>query len=184
MLKSALASLVISFVTASSACAQSESGDMARVVDGFYRAYETFRPPEGVPNADIRKRFAPYITPVLDELLADAADTQDRYNTLTKGKFPPLIEGDPFTPNFDGAASHVVRACAMDARGGHCEVSLTGAGGKDKPRSWVDTVTLVRADDGWRVNDIVYGANGDSGSAGTLSQTLKSSIENGNNFRR
>ena len=174
------------FLLAATGGAHAQSGDpdMVRVVDGFYRAYESFRPPDGVPNASIRKRFEPFVSPALEKLLVDVAAAQDRYETLTKGRFPPLIEGDPFTPNFDGATSYVVGACSADAHGGHCAVSLSSEGGRDKPRNWTDTVSLVRIDDGWRVNDIAYGGTWDGGNRGTLSETLKAAIEHGNDMKQ
>lgn len=167
-----------------SAHAQSADPDMVRVVDGFYRAYESFRPPDGVPNAIIRRRFEPFISPALEKLLTDLAAVQSRYETLTEGRFPPLIEGDPFTPNFDGATSYVVGACSADAHGAHCEVSLTFGAAKDKLRSWTDTVALVRTDAGWRVNDIAYGGTWDGGNRGTLAETLTSAIKHGNDMKQ
>jgi hypothetical protein len=178
--------LTLLLAVAGSSVARAESPDMeiTQALEGFYRAYETFRPPAGVPDAATRSRFAPFISSTLDKLLTDAANAQARYEKLTQGRFPPLIEGDPFTPNFDGATSYAVRQCSNDARGAHCDVSLSFANEKDKPRSWTDRVELVRTNDGWRVNDIVYGNNGDAGSSGSLSDTLKSAIDHGNEMKQ
>jgi hypothetical protein len=170
--------------TTVAARAQSGDPDMIKVVDGFYRAYESFRPPDGVPEASIRSRFEPFISPALDKLLTDVADAQGRYEKLTQGRFPPLIDGDPFTPNFDGATSYSIGACVPDPHGAHCQVALSFEGGKDKQRSWTDTVALVRTDDGWRVNDIAYGGNWDGGNRGTLAETLTSAVEHGNNMKQ
>jgi hypothetical protein len=166
------------------ASAQSTDPDMAGVVDGFYRAYQSVQPPDGVPNASMRRRLEPFISPALDKLLGDVAEAESRYETLTKGRFPPLIEGDPVTPNFDGATSYAVGSCSADGHGAHCQVSLAYAGGKDKPRGWTDTVDLVHTDAGWRVNDIAYGGTWDAGNRGTLVETLKSAIEHGNDMRQ
>lgn len=153
-------------------------GSMSGVVDGFYRAYESFRPPDGIPDATERNRLEPYVSIALNRLLTDVQTAEDRYEKLTKGQFPPLIEGDPFTPNFDGATSYSIGPCERDARGGQCRVSLTFAGGKEQPRSWTDTVMLVHTESGWRVNDIEYGDIGGSG-RGSLDETLKNAIEHG-----
>lgn len=176
--------LLLSVAGSIVARAESPDAQITRVVKGFYGAYETFRPPAGVPDIAIRKRFAPFISPALDKLLADAADAQDRYEKLTQGRFPPLIAGDPFTPNFDGATSFSVERCASDARGAHCDASLSFVNGKDKPRNWTDHVDLVHTNDGWRVNDIEYGNNGDAGSGGTLSDTLRNAIAHGNEMKQ
>ena len=57
-------------------------------------------------------------------------------------------------------------------------------GGRDKPRSWTDIVSLVRIEDGWRVNDIAYSGTWDGGNRGTLSETLKAAIEHGNDMKQ
>lgn len=176
--------LLSSMVFSASAQADSANADMTKIVDGFYRAYESFHPPDGVPDASVRGRFEPFISSSLKSLLDDAASAQNRYQQLTKGKYPPLIEGDPFTPNFDGATSYSVGTCASDTRGAHCAVALTFDGGKDKPRSWTDTVRLVHTNDGWRVNDIDYGGTWDAGNAGRLSETLRSAIEHGDELKQ
>jgi hypothetical protein len=178
-----LLSGLIAVLAGSSAIADTATGDLTKIVDGFYRAYESFRPPDGVPDADARKRFEPYITPQLDRLLSDVSDAQSNYEKATKGQFPPLIDGDPFTPNYEGATSYSIGLCAMDSRGAHCSVSLSFETSTGKARNWTDTVWLARLSDGWRVNDIEYGVNGDQGSKGTLSGTLRSAIEHGNDAR-
>ena len=85
---------------------------------------------------------------------------------------------------YDGATSYAVGTCSADARGAHCQVSLSYAGGKDKPRGWTDTVALVHTDAGWRVNDIAYGGTWDAGNRGTLVETLESAIEHGNDMKQ
>ncbi len=184
-MKRVFLSLVFLLAATSGGVAQPQSAhaDMARVVEGFYRVYQTFQPPDGIPGEQIRKRFEPFISPALNKLLVAVEAAEDRYEKLTKGQFPPLIEGDPFTPNFEGATSYAVQACTPDAHGGHCEVALSFEGRKEKPRSWTDTVTLVRTEGGWRVNDINYGGDWD-GSRGKLSEILKSAIEHGDDMKQ
>jgi len=160
--------------------AQPADTAMIKAVEGFYRAYETFRPPDGIPNAHILKRFEPYISPTLDRLLLASEAAETRYEQVTKGQYPPLVEGDLFTPNFEGATSFSVGPCEADARGGHCAVSLRYSGG-EKPLSWTDLVSLVRTPSGWRVDDISYGGNWDA--RGKLTDTLKSAIEHGNGVK-
>lgn len=178
--------LSVAFALAGIAQAAPQTGSdtqaMSQAVEGFYGAYETFLPPDGIPDAKVRERFEPYISPALDKLLEDGEQAEDRYEKATKGQYPPLVEGDPFTPSFDGATSFQVGACEHDPQGGHCSVNLSYNGGS-KPLSWTDTVELVRADSGWRVNDISYGATWDGGNRGTLSETLRNAIEHGDEIR-
>ncbi|MGD0192152.1 MAG: hypothetical protein ABSD74_15540 [Rhizomicrobium sp.] len=185
-MKAALISLpgIAAVLAGSAALGDPSIADMTKTVDGFYRAYQSFRPPDGVPDANTRKRFEPFITPQLDRLLSDVSDAQSNYEETTKGQFPPLIDGDPFTPNYEGATSYSIDVCGTDARGAHCSVSLSFQSGRDKARTWTDTVWLVRMADGWRVNDIEFGANGDQGSKGRLSETLRSAIDHGHGVKQ
>ncbi len=160
----------------------SETQALAEAAAGFYGVYMTLRPPDGVPDAAARARFAPFVSPALDRLFADGEAAEARYAKATKGLSPPLVEGDPFTPNFEGATSFKIGACARDPRGGHCAVTLTYDDRKDKPLVWTDIVRLVRTPSGWRVDDIVYGGN--SGDGGRLTATLKSAIAEGDAFSR
>ncbi len=149
---------------------------------GFYGVYMTLHPSDGIPDAATRARFAPFVSDALDKLLADADAAEARYAKATKGLSPPLVEGDPFTPNFEGATSFEIGACALDAHGGHCAVVLTYDDRKDKPLVWTDTVRLIRTPSGWRVGDIAYGRN--PGDDGRLTTTLKNAIAEGNAFSK
>ena len=168
--------LLLAVVVATGAArADDETMQMANAVQGFYQAYETFKPPDGIPTADVRKRFEPFISKALDNLLTDAANAEDREQKTAKTPLPPLISGDPFTPNFDGATSYSVGVCTADPRGARCRVALSFQG--DKPRDWTDTAWLVKTDDGWRVNDIEFDAKMEQGASDRLSGTLRSVID-------
>ncbi len=155
--------------------------DMAGTVERFYAAYDTFHPSDGIPDAAGRAKYAPTISPALEKLLADGAAAEGRFAKANKDS-PPLIEGDLFTSNFEGATGHRVTACKGDAGRGSCAVALTyddrGANPKDKPIVWTDTVYLTATPAGWRVDDIAYGATWAFGNKGKMSDTLKSTIAN------
>lgn len=170
------------FIASSAAQAQTDTDALAKTAHGFYDAYMTLHPSDGIPDVATRAKFAPYVSPALDRLFVEGDQAQDRYAAATKNQAPPLVEGDVFTPNFEGATSYKIGACALDKQGGHCAVALTYDDRKDKPLSWTDTVYLVRADAGWRVDDIAYGGTWDFGNKGRLTRTLKGAIEEGNAF--
>ncbi|HEX4860403.1 MAG TPA: hypothetical protein VFV07_04145 [Rhizomicrobium sp.] len=163
----------------SAACADAAS-DMAKTVDGFFRAYSTFHPSDGIPDTKGRAKYEPFISPALDTLLADGDKAEDRFAKANKDS-PPLIEGDLFTSNFEGATAYKLGLCAAQGAKGSCKVTLTYDPGKtnnpkDKPFSWSDTVFLVQTPSGWRVDDIGYGGTWDFGNKGRMSDTLKSAI--------
>lgn len=157
------------------------TSEMAAAVQGFYGAYSSFHPSDGIPDAKGRARYEPYISPALDKLLADGNRAEAAFAAANKG-FPPLIEGDLFTSNFEGATSFEVGRCTGDARSGQCSVMLgyddRQRNPKDKPVSWSDTVYLISTPAGWRVDDIGYGADWAFANRGRMSQTLKDTIEN------
>jgi hypothetical protein len=167
----------------SSALAQSnpDTQELAKVADGFYGAYMTLHPSDGIPDKVTRAKFAPFVSPALNALFVEGNATEERYAKANKNQAPPIVEGDPFTPNFEGATSYKLGACTADARGGHCAVTLTYDDKKDKPLVWTDTVYLVHTPQGWRVDDIAYGG---SGKGGRLTQTLTHAIAEGNAFSK
>jgi hypothetical protein len=175
-----LRALAIAAVLASpGALAQGNADALSKAARGFYDVYMTLHPSDGIPDAATRAKFAPYVSPALDRLFVEGEDAQARYAETTKNQAPPLVEGDPFTPNFEGATSYKIGACATDAQGGHCTVALTYDDRKGKTISWTDTVYLVRAEQGFRVDDIAYGGTADFGNKGRLTRTLKSAIDEG-----
>lgn len=175
---------VTAFFATSAIAGDSDADALSRATAGFYGVYMTLHPSDGIPDSKTRAKFAPFVSPALDKLFADGEAAEARYATATKNQAPPLIEGDLFTPNFEGATAYKIGACASDSRGGHCAVTLTYDDHKDKPISWTDTVYLVHTPSGWCVDDIAYGGNWDFGNKGRLTKTLKSAIAEGNEFSK
>jgi hypothetical protein len=172
------------FFATSAVAADSESDALAKATAGFYGVYMTLHPSDGIPDSKTRAKFAPFISPALDALFVDGEAAEDRYLKATKNQAPPLVEGDLFTPNFEGATAFRIGACASDPQGGHCAVTLTYDDHKNKPFSWIDTAFLVRTPAGWRVDDIAYGGTWDFGNKGRLTKTLKSAIAEGGEFSK
>ena len=157
----------------------SDAQAMAQAVNGFYRVHQSTTQ-DGIPDAGTRARYEPYISPALEALLADGDAAETRYAKANKDS-PPLIEGDLFSPNFEGVSSFKVGVCAVDANGGHCRIVLHYADAHPRPQDvavdWTDTAILVKTPAGWRVDDIAYGGNWDFGNHGKLTDTLKSAIK-------
>ncbi len=152
------------------------------VAEGFYAAYSTFQPSDGIPDAKMRAKLEPFISMPLDKLLIAGEAAERHFAAGTKNMSPPLIEGDLFTANFEGATSYHVSICNIDADAAHCVVALGYRGGLEdaKPVNWTDTICLVRVSAGWKVDDIAYGGNRDFGNRGRLKETLQSAIRDGN----
>jgi hypothetical protein len=176
------ASLLLLAGTSTSFAASAD--EMGKVAGGFYDAYATFHPSDGIPDAKARAKYEPFISSALDALLKQGDEAEDKFAKANKDS-PPLIEGDLFTSNFEGATAYKIGACSGDAKAGRCAVSLTYDPGKtnnpkDKPFTWTDTVYLVVTPEGWRVDDIGYGGTWDFGNKGKLGETLQSVIRDVN----
>jgi hypothetical protein len=169
--------------TGASAAGAPDAQAMAQAVTGFYKAHQSTTQ-DGIPDAKTRAKYTPFISPALEKLLADGDAAEDRYAKANKDS-PPLIEGDLFSPNFEGITSFKVGACTADAKGASCKVALHYADAhprpQDKPVDWTDTVVVVKTPAGWRVDDIGYGGNWDFGNHGRLTDTLRSAIKDSGN---
>jgi hypothetical protein len=145
--------------------------DMTGTANGFLAAYGSFHPSDGIPDATGRMRLAPFLSPGLNKLLADGAAAEARFSAKVKGA-PPLIEGDLFTSLFEGATSWKLQACTASGAAARCPVEFTHAEAKQKPVVWTDTLLLTNTPQGWRVDDVIYGANFQFGNTGKLTDTL------------
>lgn len=165
---------------ATSFAAGTDDQAMVQIVTGFYQVHQASSQ-DGIPDANLRAKYEPYISPELDKLLADGDAVESRYTAANKDS-PPLMEGDLFSPNFEGVTRFRVGSCVTDATGGHCAALLSYDASqdhsKDKPLEWTDTVRLVKTPAGWRVDDIAHGGSWDFGNHGTLKAILKDAISN------
>jgi hypothetical protein len=182
----AMTCLALAAGTAAWSQIPSTSSDLQQATaaaEGSYAAYSSFHPSDGIPDAKTRAKLEPFISPSLDNLLIASETAERHFAAATKNMSPPLIEGDLFTSNFEGATALHVGACEIDAKGAHCAVALGYRGGPEdaKPVNWTDTVYLLRMADGWKVDDIGYGATWDFGNKGRLKETLQGAIRDGNN---
>ena len=160
--------------------AADDAAAASAVAKGFYGVYATFQPSDGIPNQGSRARLEPYLSPALVQLLSDAEAAEKRFAGRNKDA-PPLIEGDLFTSNFEGATSFSIGKCESAPGGARCAADLgyDPKDGRNKPVDWTDRLYLIRTATGWRIDDIGYGANATFGNKGRLSDTLKEAIRDG-----
>lgn len=154
------------------------AGDPAAAVNAFYDVYAgQHAQGEGIPDATVRLRLQPVLSPRLNKQLADAASAQARLTAKVRNAVPPVLEGDIFSSLFEGASAWNVGACQTNANMARCSVALSyapapAAGPKAKPANWTDTVLLVNTPQGWKVDDVVYDAGFAFGNTGRLSGML------------
>ena len=153
--------------------------DPATAANAFYAVYQAQHAPGGIPDATVRLRFSPVLSPRLNKQLADAAAAQGRLTAKVKNAVPPMLEGDIFSSLFEGATAWKVGTCQGDTQAARCTVALnytpppTPNAKAPKPASWSDTVLLTHAPQGWKVDDVIYDAGFQFGNTGRLSEMLQ-----------
>lgn len=128
--------------------APSDLEQVTAAANGFYGVYGTFHPSDGIPDASGRAKYEPFISPALDSLLIDGDAAESHFEEVMKNMSPPLIEGDLFTSNFEGATSWHLGACTMRANAAQCPVTLGYADTtkkKERKAVQLDGHTLSRA---------------------------------------
>ncbi len=166
--------VLCSVLLAAPALAQ-DMGGLERAANGFYATYAGLPHQGGIPDAAARARYAPLLSPRLNQLIAAAAAAQSRFQKANRNS-PPLIEGDLFSSLFEGFTSYRLGPCSGDAKQGQCSVNLTYQDKSAKPVTWTDQVLLVNTAQGWKVDDIAYKAGFAFGNTGLLSDTLKMTV--------
>ncbi|SRR5665213_108620 len=154
--------------------AESDSAAQIRVADSFYRVHQASSQ-DGIPDAALLAKYAPYVSPGLNSLLGNANAAEVKFTQANKDS-PPLVEGDLFSSMFEGVTSFHVKTCNGDAQNAQCAADMiyddSRKNPSDKPVHWTDTAYLVKTQDGWRVDDIGYGGSWDFGNKGRMRQTL------------
>jgi hypothetical protein len=153
--------------------------DPAAAVNAFYAVYKDQHAQGGIPDATVRLRYTPVLSPRLNKQLADAAAAQARLTAKVKNAVPPMLEGDIFSSLFEGASSWKVGACQGDTKTARCTVALSyvpppaQAAKPPKPANWTDTVIVTASPQGWKVDDVAYDAGFPFGNTGRLSDMLQ-----------
>src|SRR5450432_307782 len=97
--------------------------DPAAAVSAFYAVYDGQRAQGGgIPDATVRLRYAPVLSPHLNKKLVDAAAAQARLTAKVRNAVPPMLEGDIFASLFEGATGWKVGSCQADGNTARCPV--------------------------------------------------------------
>ena len=153
--------------------------DPAGAANAFYAVYKDQHAQGGIPDATVRLRYSPVLSPRLNKQLVEAAAAQARLTAKVRNAVPPMLEGDIFSSLFEGATGWKVGTCQADAKSAHCPVmlSFTPPPAQNpkapKPASWSDTLILTHTPQGWKVDDVVYDAGFPFGNTGRLSEMLQ-----------
>lgn len=174
MIRKAVLALCIAAPLA--ACSETEQeADATRAAATFYDIVLSERS-GGVPDAEMRAKLRPVISPDLDSLLAQTAEAERRHTERVNNEEPPYLQGDIFSSLFEGATGYEISGCdEKSERLIECEVQLVHDA--EEPVQWKDRVTLVTGAGTWLVDDIAYGGGWDFAPKGNLKDMLRSVIE-------
>lgn len=176
-IRNVLCASLIFAAGATEADADSDTQAMNQTASGFYAVYQQAHASSGVPDAKLRARMAPFISPALAQLLTDADETERRYLKTMINMEPPT--GDLFSANFEGATSVKIGSCTLESNSGRCPAAMTYVDGA-QTINWTDTIDLVRSGAGWRIDNIVYskqvGENGGEDKS-SLTEALRDMIQ-------
>jgi hypothetical protein len=166
------------FLFAAPVAASAQGDDPAAAVNAFYSVYSAQHAQGlGIPDATVRLRLQPVLSPRLNKQLATAASAQARLTAKVKNAVPPVLEGDIFSSLFEGPTAWKVGSCQQKDKTARCSVALSYVppptpGSKAKPANWTDTMVLAATAQGWKVDDVIYDAGFAFGNTGRLSEML------------
>jgi len=170
--------LLASLLLTALAVLPARADDPVAAVNAFYTVYKT-QPAGGIPDATVRLRYSPVLSPRLNKQLAAADAAQGRLTAKVKNAVPPMLEGDIFSSLFEGATGWKAGACQVAAKTARCPVALSYVPPSSpnakapKPANWNDTLLLVDTAQGWKVDDVIYDAGFAFGNTGRLSDMLQ-----------
>jgi hypothetical protein len=166
------ARLIVALVL--SGCLGATTRTPTGVVERFYAARIDSQM-SGAPTAEELESVAPYLTPELQELLADARRLRDGEAAATPDEKPAFADGDLFSSLFEGpTAFRVVRDQAQgDVH--HVRVRFVYAR-EPETVSWEDSVVVVPQGQSWAIADVEYAGDWDFASRGTLQANLRRAL--------
>ena len=133
------------------ACSETEQeADATRAAATFYDIVLSERT-SGVPDAEMRAKLRPVISPDLDSLLAQAAEAERRHTARTNNEEPPYLQGDIFSSLFEGATGYEISGCdekserRTDAHARRIASSRGGAGNSTFPACFVPETAALGA---------------------------------------
>ncbi len=141
------------------------------IADGFYHAVISLNE-GGIPDSAGRARLAPFISPSLTHALASANEAELAYAHNSRHAVPPLLEGNIFVSLFDGVSAAKVGSCARTKTRAVCPAALSYLNAAGQNYHWQDKLLLTRTEEGWRVDNVVYGGGVPYANHGTLKSNL------------
>ncbi|WP_449219974.1 hypothetical protein [Tistrella mobilis] len=153
--------------------AAAEDGvEVAALAEAFCAVYPDLRS-GGLPAPTGRHALEPLITLGLDGALTAARHLHDAAIRQAPGDKPPFADGDLFSSLFEGATSCRVGAVTLARNTASVELRYAHETGT-LMTSWTDRLSILRGNDGWRIDDVVYDGRWDFANTGSLRGMIES----------
>lgn len=153
--------------------AAAEDGvEVAALAEAFCAVYPDLRG-GGLPAPAGRHALEPLITLGLDGALTAARHLHDAAIRQAPGDKPPFADGDLFSSLFEGATSCRVGAVTLARNTASVELRYAHEAGT-LMTSWTDRLSILRGNDGWRIDDVVYDGRWDFANTGSLRGMIES----------
>ncbi|MGB9983526.1 MULTISPECIES: hypothetical protein [unclassified Herbaspirillum] len=164
------------------ACTANEEGKAKEMVTEFYQAHAAARPTGALTLSELIT-FRSYLSVSLFDLLKDVSVAQEARAAQAAADLaadpdaeplPPLVQGDLFTGNPNGASTFRVVQCEAQERDATCTVELIFSDAKlQSPAKWTDRLTLTRDARGWVIDNIQYAGDNPPMRSGTLQDAMR-----------
>ena len=164
------------------ACTANEDGKAKELVTEFYQAHASARPVGALTLQELIT-FRSFLSVSLFDLLKDVSVAQEARTAQAAADLaadpdaeplPPLVQGDLFTGNPNGASTFRVVQCEAQEREATCTVELIFSDAKlQSPAKWTDRLTLTRDARGWVIDNIQYAGGNPPLRSGTLQDLLR-----------
>ncbi|MBP1316772.1 hypothetical protein RJO15_11145 [Herbaspirillum huttiense F1] len=174
--------LVVAASLLLAACSANEEGKAKELVTEFYQTHASNRPSGALTLKELIT-FRRFLSVPLFDLLKDVSVADEARATQSAAEvaadpdadpLPPLVQGDVFTGNPNGASTFRVVQCEAQEREASCAVELIFSDAKlQSPAKWTDKVTLARDARGWVIDNIQYAGGNAPMRSGTLQDAMR-----------
>jgi hypothetical protein len=158
--------LLIALAWVGSATAVLPSPGSPEAVGQSFYAWVLAHPSSGLPRGKALNTIRPLLSARLVKLIHDATVAEDGYAKATaRNEKPPMFDGDVFVDNLEGASEVDLGKVELHDAVARVESRLLYIDARFpkahpyRAVAWTDHLLLVRENEHWLVDDIVYGAD-------------------------
>lgn len=149
------------------------SNDPAMTAQKFYSQYFA-NGSAGLPTDTQLTTFKPYISTELYQSLEDAKKRQQNEIKQHPDEKPSLIDGDLFSSLFEGPTSVDIPSIPVlpSANNVTLQANFTRTEQGKDILHWTDEIKMIKQNDSWVIDDLVYKGNWDFAAKSTLKKVL------------